>query len=457
MRPLLLLVFIVALGEAIRLHSGAQDPVAYLSLALALLSIAAALFLPRAALALPAAARALALLALAALVLQGWQLVAAPPEWALRDGGRVFRVLAFFVIACAVAAAAGLSGPARTLRIAAWLVPAAVLALAVYVVHATPDPWIDVYLVHVESFRDLLAGRSPFGQTRPNLYFGYANLHFYPAEILSADGRRIQLGFPYPPLQLLLTLPGHLVAGDYRYVQALALGASGALMMLARPGRIALAAGAIFLLTPNVLATMEGSWTEPMVVLMLSLTLFCAARARRHLWWALGALFAIKQYTILLLPLTPLLLQPRERDLRGLVRLLGPALAVAASIDLPFFLWNPRGFLHDVVVAPSLQPVRLDSLSWLALAARSGAAWPRWVPFAVLAAALAAGLLRAERSVRGFAAAAALASCAVFAFARQAFANYYVFPLGAGAWALALEGEPEATTAQTAQTANQVS
>jgi hypothetical protein len=425
MRPVLLLVFAVALGDAAYLHNASQPLLPYLLLALALLAVAAATFVP-----LPD--RAVSLfepLFLAAIALQSAQLIIARPQWAMKDGAEVFAVISVVVIGCAMAAA---------LRVK--LIPAAMLLLALYVVYKTPNPWIDVHQMHVESFKDLLAGRDPYGQTRENIYAAYPGLRFYSPEVLLDGGRRINVGFPYPPLQLLLTLPGYLLTGDYRYVQALALPLSAALMIAAGRTRLALAASALLLLTPTVFYVVEGSWTEPMVVLMLSIALFCAVRAPRHLWWALGLLFSIKQYTVALLLILPLLRVDRRTVLK--------ALGAAALINLPFFLWNPGGFLRDLLFFEALQPIRLDSLSFLTRALAAGADWPLWIGFALLALLLGLALWRAPRTVSGFAAATALAYCAFFAFAKQAFPNYYLFPLAAGCWALA-------TTADSAQTVNQ--
>jgi uncharacterized membrane protein len=352
-----------------------------------------------------------------------------------------------------VLAAAGISGGSRVRRAAPALVCAAFLAAFLYFVYATPDPWIDVHMFHDASFADLLAGRDPYGQSRPNLY---PRFPFYAPELLSHGGTRVNLGFPYPPLQLLLALPAHLIAGDYRYGQALALPVSAALMMLAVPGRAATAAGALFLLTPSILVAVEGSWTEPTVVLLFSATIFCAVRAPRLLPLALGGLFAVKQYTIALAPLVPLLLRDGERNLRGVRRVLPGALAVAAAVTAPFFLWGPAAFFRDVVLFQIHQPFRLDSFSWLALARLAGWRLPQWMSFAVLGSLLAASALRAPRGPAGFAAAAALAYCAFFSTAKQAFTNYYLYPLAAGAWALALAASDRPAAArQSAQTVNQ--
>ncbi|HEY6911634.1 MAG TPA: hypothetical protein VI356_19810 [Myxococcales bacterium] len=451
-QSLLLLVFVVALGEGLRLHSGNQPAAAYAWLALAELAVGAAVFLPVREDPAGRWAALLTPLSLVALALEAWQLAASRPGWRTRPGAPIHVVLGLVAIAAAVLAAAGISGGSRLRRAAPVLVCAAFLSAFVWFVYATPNPWIDVHMFHDESFADLLAGRDPYGQLRPNLY---PRFPFYAPEFLAEGGRRVNVGFPYPPLQLLLALPAHLIAGDYRYGQAMALPLSAALMMLAIPGRAATAAGALFLMTPSILVAVEGSWTEPTVVLLFSAAMFCAVRAPRLLPWALGGLFAIKQYTIALAPLLPLLLRDEERNVRGLGKLLLGALAVAAAVTAPFFLWNPSAFLRDLVLFQVRQPFRLDSFSWLALARLAGWALPPWLSFAVLFALLAAAAARAPRSPAGFAAAAALAYCGFFSTAKQSFTNYYLYALAAGAWALALAGDDRpAAAAQSTHTVN---
>ena len=458
LRSILWLVFVVALGEALQLHNSGQPllPYALLSVALAC-ALLATLVPPLDRLAPSLGARGdqpLFLLALAALLLQLWELATAQPSWSIKPGQPVFAVLLFGVLACGLLAAVGLAERDPLGRARVPLLVAVHVVLGLYVVHVTPDPWIDVHLFHLESFKDLLSGRNPYGQMRPNIYRAFP---FYAPAVLTADRAFVKVGFPYPPLQLLLALTAHLVAGDYRYIQTVALSASGLLVALARPTRLAAAAGALFLLTPRLFFVLEGSWTEPMVVFFLSLTLFCALRAPRLLPWALGGLLAIKQYTIVLLPLAPFLLPQAQRTPRAVALLLAKAVALATAVALPFFIWSPRGFLNDVLLFEERQPFRPDSLSLMALGwVRGLFVLPPWSCFAFLGALLLAGGFLAERSARGFAAACALAFGVFFFTAKQSFTNYYLFVLAAGAWALALSGpKADATAAHAAQEVNQ--
>src|SRR6185295_8463076 len=107
-------------------------------------------------------------------------------------------------------------------------------------------------------------------------------------------GGRLQFGYPYPPLTLLLTTVAHLL-GDFRYAQLAAMTLAGGLLAFARPGRNALAAAALLLFTPRGFFVLEAGWTEPFAVLFLAATVFALCRAPRWAAIPLGLLLASKQ------------------------------------------------------------------------------------------------------------------------------------------------------------------
>ncbi len=452
-------VFVLALGQAMVTHRDRQPQAAYVWFAVAGAAALAAALWP-AERPLPARLRAntedlVLTLAAIALVIQVWELVTANVSWSIAPNSPVVRVLSLGAVSCGVLVALSLAPQSPLGRARLPLLVVAHAALGIYVVAVTPNPWIDVHLFHATSIRELFAGRSPYGHLTDNLY---PRLPFYAQELLTPDGGKVKVGFPYPPLQLLLAAPVHVLAGDYRYLQALALTASGLAIALARPGRIASAAAGLFLLTPRLFFTLEGSWTEPMVALFVSLALFCSVRAPRLLPWALGGLFGIKQYCVLLAPLAVFLLPEDRRSGRDLLRLLVHAGLISFALALPFFIWNPRGFVEDVVLFQIRQPFRMDSLSVTAqVALHTGRLLPVWLGFAALFAAQAAGFLLSARDPAGFAAFGALGFLLFFALGKQAFPNYYVFVLTLGAWAMALASAgPPRNATSAAQTAHEV-
>jgi hypothetical protein len=370
-------------------------------------------------------------LALAALLLRD-------PSWSMKQADPRFGPLALGVLLAALLVLLALPRlPSRLDQLRLGLLLAVHLALGVWALRWVPQPWIDTFLFHTGGLRALLAGRSPYGGSIRNLY---GAMPFYGPGLLTDDLSRVRIGYPYPPLALLLALPLQLVTGEARLLFAAALTGAGALLALARLGRTGLLASGLLLLSPRLFVLLEGSWTEPLVLLCLSLLFWSARRAPRLVPWALGGLLASKQYAVLLLPLCWLLLPPEGRSARGLLRLLLPALLLAAATCLPFLVASPRGFIDDVLLFQLRQPFRADALSWPALLG-TGPWWSGW-PLLLAAAGEALVLLAAPR-VRLlppalFALGSALCLTLFFASAKQAFENYYAVPLCACWWAVAL-------------------
>jgi hypothetical protein len=300
--------------------------------------------------------------------------------------------------------------------------------LGVWIVRAVPLPGIDVYYFHTGAFNALLAGRSPYSITIPNLYGADAGVYYGPGLVV---GGRVQFGYPYPPLSLLLALAGHAL-GDYRYSLVAAVVATAALMAYAHPGRSARVGAVLLLFTPRIFLVYEQGWTEPFVVLAVAATMFCAARRPRMLPIALAALIAVKQYAVLVLPLLWLLLPRRIDGQRpAIVPVVGIAVALAAAVTFPFLLWDPAGFVNAVVLFQLRQPFRGDSLSLLhGVAQHSGIPTTSAVSLVAALGALGVSLWRAPRTLGGFLGSLGFTLLLFFGFAKQAFANYYFAVIG---------------------------
>jgi uncharacterized membrane protein len=290
----------------------------------------------------------------------------------------------------------------------------------------SPSPVIDVFVFQRDASVALGAGQGPYGMTFPDIY---GHSPFYGPGM--SVGGRLQFGFPYPPLSLLLVAPAQWLAGDPRYAQLVAMELAALLMAFARPGRMGVLAAALFLTTPRILFVLEQAWTEPLIVLGVAATAFAALRFPRARPWTLGAFLALKQYLLLALPAALLL----ERwPLRGRPWLASwsRAAAVVAATMLPFVIWEPGGFFHSVVTLQFYQPFRHEALSYLAWwAARGGGEIGAWVSLIAAVSAAALALWRAPRNATGFAAGLALTLLAFFAFNKQAFCNYYFLVIGA--------------------------
>jgi hypothetical protein len=305
-------------------------------------------------------------------------------------------------------------------------------ALGVWLIQASPRPHIDVMTVFREALAALWQLHSPYAITFPNIYDNEA---LYGAGLV-VNGR-VQFGFPYPPLSLLMAAPAYLAGADVRYAELAALVAGAAWIGYAARGRIAPLAAAVLLFTPRTFFVLEQAWTESLVICWVGLTVFAASLAatrpeatpRTALRAAgLGLLVAAKQHLAVALLLARFL---RRRDEGGRTtwRILFGACAVAALVTLPFVLWDPGGVWRSVVILQLREPFRIDSLSVLSELARRGWQLTPAVLLAAPLAALAAGLTltwwRLPRTPAGFALSLGATFLLLFLFSKKAFCNYY--------------------------------
>jgi hypothetical protein len=369
---------------------------------------------------------------LAGLALQFSQVLTRPPGMYLRPVNGWMPFLAAVGTAAVLAGSVSFAGP-RWARIGTALVAVCFLAAGLWVLRASPRPAIDVFVFQQQSSDALLHGRNPYTLTFPNIY---GHSPFYGPEL--TDGRTLFFGFPYPPLSLFLATLGFAATGDHRAAQLFAFVVAAACLVALRPDRLGALAAAALLFTPRGLFVLEQGWTEPFGVALLGLVLVAAVHAPRLLWVALGALFAWKQYTVVLLPLTVLLL-PRPFSWRGWARLVVPALLLALAVTLPLALWDVRGFWRSVVWLQTVQPFRADALSFPSGLMALGYTPPAVVPTLLVLTTLAVAILLfwAPRTPQGFALATTLVLGVFFAFNKQSFCNYWFLVLGAAALAVA--------------------
>lgn len=392
-----------------------------------------------------------------------------------------------------VTLAAGLTIALLASRRWFWVLPfAGILAvhlfLGCWLVRSSPRPDIDVWHFQQIGGRALLAGHNPYTATYPDIYAKRgaeapaateaptapengggggggaqdtpttqpafetqptpasqpaATRPVYGANLTT--GTTLNFGFPYPPVSLFLSTVGLKVAGDHRYAQAAALTLSGLLIAAARPGRWGALSALLLLFTPRAFFVLGRGWTEPLVVLLLALTLFCAHRLPRLLPVALGLFLASKQYLVFAVPLAWLLV-PDPRDARSTVKLVGGALLVAAVFTAPLALWDLRAFVVSTFTAQADAPFREDALSWLVwYYDRIGVKLGAWVAFVLALAWLAGSLRYSPRNPAGFATGLLAVYLPFIAFNKQAFANYYLFVIGAAVCALAVLRPDEKT------------
>lgn len=298
------------------------------------------------------------------------------------------------------------------------------VVLSVWLIRLDPNPFIDVFVFQQDSSRMLIDGYNPYALTFPDIYRGHDEL--YGPGIL--QNGRLLFGYPYMPLTLLITAPG-LLGHDVRYAMAAAITLAAVLIALARPSLLSQFAAVAILFMPRTLYIIDQSWSEPVVILLLALTVYCALRRPRAAPYALGLLCASKQYMPFVLLLSPLLFGWDWRRLTGALIRAG---ITAAVVTLPLALWDIRAFLHSAVLLQLRQPFRMDALSFLSAWANAGHPQPpAAIAFVALAAAGGLALWRLRPGPANFAAAIALSYFAFFAFNKQAFANYYFLVIAA--------------------------
>jgi len=431
-----LAVSAAALGQAVQVAQGDLHPRAIGWLTLALVSCVAAVLGSRRRMQALGSEPAL-IVAGVAIAVQLIQLATVPPGMYVQlTSPRGYVPFLSGLMMAALLAGAGYSRSPALGAVRIPLLLAVHFLLGIWMIRATPNPYIDVYFFQRDSLNALLRGVDPYTITFPNIY---GDLPFYGPGV--SVGGRLNFGFPYPPLSLLLALPGHLLTGDYRYSQLAAMTLSGGLIAYSRPGPLAAFAATLFLFTPRVFFVLEQGWTEPFVLLALSATVFVAIRAPRLVPFFFGLFLASKQYAFLACPALALLL-PRPFQWKAYAVALGKSVLVVAVITAPFFFWGIAPFVHSVVTLQFYQPFRAEALSYLVWFARGDQHWPTWVSFVAAAVGAALAVWRGARSPSGFAAGVGLTLLGFFAFNKQAFCNYYFLVIGACALGLAVARVP---------------
>lgn len=426
-----------ALGQAIQTHDGLYDRGGLVCLTVAMIACGAAF--------VPAVTRRLRLdlraTLAAVLLLQFMELFLHRPasETALARGVRA----TLFPHAClgiAAIAAVMIAAGSKLWRAAFWVAVVAILCAGLWVIQATPDPHMDVWWAQQAGLSALTEGKSPFSSKFPDIYEGAA---FYPEWLRS--GELIDVGFPYPPLTLALSLPSFLATGDLRYGNAIYLALAAIIIAHLSRRRTAALAALLLLTTPRVFFVLESGWTEPSVILCFAIAVFCAVHAVKALPMALGLAVVSKQNMPLMLPLVPLL-REQLRTLRGRpVLFLAAIVAPLASVFA--VLPDVRGFLRSSVLFPAQVPLRTDILSYPAMFANElgfqSSPLAIALGFGASIATILVMLRRAPRTPSGFAAACGATFLVFFAFNKYAACNYYFFVIAVLCCAAAAHADGE--------------
>ena len=433
----MLVVSVATLGRALQVGDGIlkDGTIPWLAIALATCAVGALAPLPRGR-ASYGRAELVGVIG-AVLAWQTIEMFTRTPFNELSDVSAWFGRYQVGVIGAGLLAGAALVAPGWLRHACFALLLVSYVILGASVLRLAREPHLDdVYTFQRDAAEALARGENPYALT----FTAVIGPEWYGPGLW--DNGRLLFGYPYMPLTLLLAWPGQALAGDYRYALLAAMALSAMLIAYAprRPGVVSFGAAAMLLLMPRAMYVLERGWSEPLVVLLLAATVFCALRLPRAMPWVLGLYLASKQYVPFGLGAAAMLVaQPLTA--RAAVTAFGKALLTAAVVTLPFVLWDARAFWHSAVALQFNQPFRWDSLSFLAWM-RGGDRSPLpapllAVPFVAVAAATALVLWRCRHTAAGFAAGTALVFFAFFAFNKQAFANYYYFVTGAMCCAVA--------------------
>lgn len=309
--------------------------------------------------------------------------------------------------------------------------------LGLWILHHNHWPKIDVFAIQRDAANALLHGINPYTITFSGIHPG-ASIWY--AKGLVINGRT-SFGYVYPPLSVIMAVPGQLL-GDVRYSNLAAITGAGALMAYARPSRFSFLAATLFLFMPQVFYMLALCWTDAFVVLLFAAVLFVACRAPRFSSVPLGLLFAVKQYLFLGAPLAFLLVpldETNARSQKNVWKLLGMSLLVALVISLPLILPARHEFLRNAVLLNFKNPFRPDSLNFAALwNALTGKPPSSLIGFILIIPTYWLIVRCAPRTPAGYAGATALFYFVFFLFGRQAFLNYYFFIFAALCAAIAV-------------------
>lgn len=295
---------------------------------------------------------------------------------------------------------------------------------------AHQDPDIDVWFFHHEAINAVSQGKNPYAITFPNMHNndGLDDSPLYSREV--QKNGRLLFGYPYPPLSLMLIYPSEMLTQDSRYgLSACYLGAAVLLASIGS-GPLSVLAGGAILVAPCCWLVFSDAWTEPQLILALAFVAWCAIKRPGWLAVAIGLFFSLKQYSVVFIPLLAIIL-PRPLRLKSSLKFLGMVFGTMALVSLPLALWNWPAYWRSNVTIQVTQPFRYDSLSFLALYARSlppGSSPPTAIFAAVLLLPTEALLIwRLPRNIAGFALGVAATMIVFLFFNRQAFLNYHIF------------------------------
>ena len=273
------------------------------------------------------------------------------------------------------------------------------LLTRVFMVVSSPNPKIDVYDFLRQGAIAAVSGQNPYTLTYQKMYADMTPDFYF-----------------YLPGTIYLTIPSVIIFNDPRYTFVFAeIAVALIVYKLVKKQRDKLIFPLLLLNNPMPLFIIEQSWTEPLI--LLGLTVFgWLILQKRTLLAAIvfGIVMATKQHLFLLLPLA----------IRN-IRLAVIACLVAAVLILPYLLWSPADFIHDTIGLQLGFAPRYDGLTFFSLLRRFGFGYHLWL-MAVTIIPLA-GYVYFSRQINlsRFFILGAFLFLVIFYFNKWSYLNYY--------------------------------
>jgi hypothetical protein len=193
---------------------------------------------------------------------------------------------------------------------------------------------IDVQPLLEDGIDAALSGASPYGITIPNMYDAADTARYYGPGVV--ENGRVLYGYPYLPVPLLLDIPAHLL-GDVRWMHVAALLAAGLLAWTLATDLFGRLASIFLVVNPMSTTVLAAFWVEPVIVFLLTVTIWGMVREKRWAGVPLGLFFASKQYAVSFIPL--LWSVASARGWSTVVTAAGVGSVVVGA----FLLWDPPG------------------------------------------------------------------------------------------------------------------
>ncbi len=232
-------------------------------------------------------------------------------------------------------------------------------SLGLAAIHAVPIPHIDVWWSQNAGIDAFLQGANPYATSFPDLYndpSGYA--------LGIVRNGVVHLGYPYPPVTLLLDAPFRAWFGDIRFGHVLATLITAFLIAGRRPTLATALPAAMFLMIPRQAFAIESAWMDPWVACL-------GVAALRSIplgilpFGILTGLFMASKPSMLAIAPAFLLVGLGWRKICQSAIVAGVA---AACMVLPFRGANPTAFDQStwrVVSAMPTHPLSLSLPGWL--------------------------------------------------------------------------------------------